>query len=78
MNLTKHELTYLMYLIQAAAGGLPPDGRRADYPCPRFEKAGRRLLGLGYARRRFWLFGPIQVTLRGAQAVIRSDIEILK
>lgn len=59
-----------MYLGQAAQGGLPPDNRKWDRPCPQFKKAAEELIRLGYARRRWWFFGPVGITLRGAYALM--------
>ena len=40
----EHLRTYLQYLAQAAGrGGLPPDGRNWDRPCPWFKKAAEEL-----------------------------------
>jgi hypothetical protein len=68
-DLEPSERAYLLYLNQAAAEGLPPDGRRWDTPCPRFKKTGEKLLRLGYARRVFWLFGPLVITWKGLRAI---------
>jgi hypothetical protein len=61
----EQQRVYLAYLNQARASGLPPDGRRWDYPCPQFEKAAAELVRLGLARRRWLLFGPLGITRRG-------------
>lgn len=60
---------YLSYLRQAADSGLPPDGRRYDVPCPRFEKAAKELLKRGLVRRRWIFFGPLGITKNGLLAL---------
>jgi hypothetical protein len=64
---------YLLYLCQAAAGGLPPDNRKWDVPCPRFQKTAAELLRRGWARRRWFLFGPVGITNAGIDALHRKD-----
>jgi len=60
---------YLTYLQQARYGGLPPDGRRWDYPCPRFKKTAQELLRRGWARKRWIFFGPLGITEKGLLAL---------
>ena len=73
--MTIHERTYLSYLLLAAVGGLPPDSRRWDRPCPQFQAAGAELLRLGYARRRWIAFGPIGITRRGVYALGGTHVQ---
>lgn len=61
---------YLAYLAQARLSGLPPDGRKWDYPCDQFIAAGKELIRRGWARRRWLLVGPLGITLKGAYALI--------
>lgn len=63
---------YHLYLLQAWNSGLPPDGRRWDRPCPWFVKAAEELIQRGWARRRWWLFGPIGITRQGIEALTRK------
>lgn len=62
-----------MYLAQARMGGLPPDGRRWDVPCDRFKGAAEELIWRGFARRRWWFFGPVGITYKGALALAQKD-----
>ncbi len=64
---------YLRYLAQARMDGLPPDGRRWDHPCPRFKKIAKELVRLGYARKRWFFFGPLGITLKGARALMPKE-----
>lgn len=66
--MTKMERVYLSYLRQAWEGGLPPDNRKWDVPCPQFEKAAEELLRLGLIRRRWIFFGPVGITTKGLRS----------
>ncbi len=67
--MTYHEAVYLSYLAQARRNGLPPNGKRWDVPCTRFKDAAEELLRLGFARKRWVLFGPLGITKRGDDAL---------
>ncbi len=67
-------VVYLEYLRQALESGLPPDGRRWDVPCPWFEAPAKDLVRLGYARKRWFLFGPLVITPRGLEALERRVV----
>lgn len=52
-------MVYLLYLTT----------KKWDTPCPRFRKSAQELLRRGWVRHRWWLFGPVAITVAGAKAL---------
>jgi len=53
-------MTYLLYLVQKGTW---------DSPCERFVTVAEELVRRGWARRRWWIFGPVRITQAGAKAL---------
>jgi len=75
MERGRNRMVYLQYLAQARESGLPPDGRRYDHPCDRFLESAEDLLILGYARRKYWLWGPLGITKKGCWKLIEIALK---